>query len=211
VPCRIIGLSEQESMIARREPALTRRMTSLALVMLLHGLLLMLLLQTFTHNGVRTLPTRETILRLLPLLKPAPQQEAAPRSSAAPRPAPLVIPAAPETGAAPETPDIRALGDRLFGCAPEKLAVMTREERARCAIGLAAPDRSVVTIPKSHVRDPQRRAAEMAAKNKPLVVPCTYVVDAPAPHGSTPGVMVNPVCALDGLVNGFGHPNGLPP
>jgi hypothetical protein len=26
-----------------------------------------------------------------------------------------------------------------------------------------------------------------------------------------PGVMVNPICALDGLLNGFGHPNGLPP
>lgn len=186
-------------------------MTSLALVMLLPGLLLMLLLQTFTHKGVGTLPARETILRLLPLLKPASEQEAAPRSSASPRPAPIAIPAAPQTGATPEAPDLRALGDRLFGCAPERLAVMTPEERARCATGLAAPDRSVVTIPKSRVRDPQRRAAEMAAKNKPLVVPCTYVIDAPAPHGTTPAVMVNPVCALDGLINGFGNPNGLPP
>ena len=196
-------------MVRERQPA--QRMTSLMLVMLLHGLLLMLLLQTFTHKGPRVLPARETILRLLPLLKPAPQQEAAPRSSASPRPAPIVIPAGPETGAAPSAPDLRALGDKLFGCAPEKLAGMTPEERARCATGLTAPDRSVVTIPKSHVRDPQRRAAEMAAKNKPLVVPCTYVIDAPAPHGTTPAVMVNPICALDGLLNGFGNPNGLPP
>lgn len=186
-------------------------MTSAALVMLLHGLLLMLLLQTFTHKGARVLPTRETILRLLPLLKPAPQQEAAPRSSAIPRPAPIIIPAAPQIGAAPNTLDLRALGDRLFGCAPEKLATMTPEERARCSTGLAAPDPSVITIPKSHVRDPVRRAAEMAARNRPLVVPCTYVIDAPAPHGTTPGVMVNPLCAIDGLFNGFGHPNGLPP
>src|SRR6186713_2016724 len=104
-------------MIVRQERALTHRttsqMTSLALVLLLHGLLLMLLLQTFAHKGVRTLPTRETILRLLPRLKPAPQQDAAPRSSAAPRPAPIVIPAAPEIGAAPNAPDLRALGDRL--------------------------------------------------------------------------------------------------
>lgn len=190
---------------------LTHRMTSLALVMLLHGLLLMLLLQTFAHKGIRVLPTRETILRLLPLLKPAPEQEAAPRSSASPRPAPLVIPAAPETGAAPNAPDLRGLGERLFGCAPEKLATLTPEERARCATGLVAPDRNVVIFPQSRVRDPQRRAAEMAARNKPLVVPCTYVIDAPAPHSTTPGVMVNPVCALDGLINGFGHPNGLPP
>jgi hypothetical protein len=171
----------------------------------------MLLLQTFTHKGTRALPTRETVLRLLPLLKPAPEQQAVPRSSAAPRPAPLVIPAAPQTGAAPQAPDLRAFGERLFGCAPEKLATMTAEERARCSTGLATPDRSVVTIPKSHVRDPGRRAAEMAARNKPPVVPCTYVIDAPAPQGSTLGVMVSPLCVVDGLVNGFGHPNGLPP
>jgi hypothetical protein len=202
-------------MIVRQERALTHRttsqMTSLALVLLLHGLLLMLLLQTFAHKGVRTLPTRETILRLLPRLKPAPQQDAAPRSSSAPRPAPIVIPAAPEIGAAPNAPDLRALTDRLFGCAPERLAVMTPDERARCATGLAAPDRNTVIFPQSRVRDPQRRAAEMAAKNKPLVVPCTYITEAPAPHGTTPGVMLNPLCALDGLMNGFGHPNGLPP
>lgn len=199
-------------MFVRQQNALTHRMTSLVLVMLLHGLLLMALLQTFAHKGAPVLPTRETILRLLPLLKPAPQQQAAPRSSASPRPAPLVSPAAPEIGAAPHAPDLRALGDSLFGCAPEKLAVMTPDERARCSTGLAAPDRTVITIPKSHVRDPQRRAAEMAARNKPLVVPCTYVGEAPAPYGSTvPSTMVNPLCVLDGLANGFGHPNGLPP
>lgn len=198
-------------MFVRQQNALTHRMTSLALVMLLHGLLLMLLLQTFTYKNARILPTPGAILRLLPLLKSAPEQQAAPRSSARPRPAPLVIPAAPEIGASPQTQDLRALGDKLFGCAPERLAAMTPEERARCSTGLAAPDRNVVTIPKSHVRDPQRRAAEMAARNKPLVVPCTYVIDAPAPYGSTLGVMANPICVLDGLVNGFGHPNGLPP
>jgi hypothetical protein len=195
----------------RQQSALTHRMTSLALVMLLHGLLLMLLLQTFTYKNARILPTRETILRLLPLLKPAPQQEAAPRGNARPRPAPLVIPAAPETGAAPDAPDLRALGEKLFGCAPEKLATMTPEERARCSTGLAAPDRNVVTFPKSRVRDPVRRAAEMAAKNKPLVGPCTYVTDAPAPHGSSPAMMISPLCVLDGLANGFGYPTGLPP
>lgn len=198
-------------MIVRQEQTLAHRMTSLALVLLLHGLLLMALLQTFAHKGVRTLPTRETILRLLPQLKPAPQQDAAPRSSARPRPAPMAVPAAPEIGASPNAPDLRALGDRLFGCAPERLAVMTPDERARCSTGLTAPDRSTVIFPQSRVRDPQRRAAEMAAKSKPLVVPCTYITEAPAPHGTTPGVMVNPLCALDGLFNGFGHPNGLPP
>src|SRR5689334_18864336 len=108
-----VGVSHAyaESVFVRQQSALTHRMTSLALVMLLHGLLLMLLLQTFTHKGTRVLPTRETILRFLPLLKPAPEQEAAPRSSANPRPAPLVIPAAPETGAAPQAPDLRALGE----------------------------------------------------------------------------------------------------
>jgi hypothetical protein len=63
--------------------------------------------------------------------------------------------------------------------------------------------------PKSHVKDPTRREAEMRTKNTPGRVPCTYITSAPAPHGSAPLPMVNPVCALDGLINGFGPLNGL--
>jgi len=108
-------------------------------------------------------------------------------------------------------PDVTGLGMRLFGCTPEQIARLTPEERARCATGLKAPDKSVVTIPKSHVQDPARRAAELQAKNSPPRTPCVYAGSVPAPHGGAVAVMVDPVCAIDGLLNGFAPVTGLPP
>lgn len=197
-------------MTVRPAHALTNRMISLMLVIAMHGLLLMLLLHAFTQKDTRAFSPRETILRLLPLLRPAPQEEAAPSSGAArgarPIPAPIIPPV---SATAPAAPDMTGLGMRLFGCAPERLATLTPEERARCATGLKAPDPTVVTIPKSHVQDPQRRAAEMRAKNSTPRIPCTYTGSTPAPHGSGVAVMVDPVCAVDGLLNGFAPLTGL--
>ncbi len=191
--------------------ALTNRMTSLTLVTLLHGLLLLILLNAFTQKDTRVFSPRETILRLLPLLRPAPQQDAAPSAGAArnarPLPAPVVPPA---TAIEPAAPDVTGLGHSLFGCAPERLAAMTADERQRCATGLKAPDRNLVVIPKSHVQDPARRAAEMKARNAPLRVPCTYTGSAPGPYFSnTVTGMINPGCVLDGLFNGFAPLTGL--
>ncbi len=195
-------------MTVRPAHALTNRMTSLTLVMLLHGLVLMLLLHAFTQKNARPLSPRETILRLLPLLQIAPQEDAAPSAGAAPRARALPAPVMPP--AISTAPDVTGLGMRLFGCAPEQLARLTPEERARCATGLKAPDPSVVTFPKSLVRDPARRAAELKAKNSPPRIPCTYAGSAPAPHGTAVAVMVDPVCAIDGLLNGYAPLTGLP-
>jgi hypothetical protein len=198
-------------MTVRPAHALSNRMTSLMLVMLLHGLLLMLLLHAFTQNDTRPLSPRETILRLLPLLQRAPLEEAAPSAGAAPRARPMPAPAMPPAiTTTPAAPDVTGLGRQLFGCAPERLATLSPEDRARCATGLKAPDRSVVTFPKSHVQDPARRAAELKAKNSPPRIPCTYAGSAPAPHGTAVAVMVDPVCAMDGLFNGFAPLTGLP-
>ena len=192
-------------------PLSAQRMTSLMLVLLLHGLLLMLLLQAFTQKNTRALSPRDTILRLLPSLQRSPQQEAMPSAGAARNARPIPAPALPPEIATAPAPDVAGPGLQLFGCAPEQLATLTPEERARCAIGLTAPDRSVVTIPKSHVQDPARRAAEMKAKNSPPRLPCSYVGVAPGPsYGTTvPSVMVNPSCVLDGLFNGFAPLTGL--
>jgi hypothetical protein len=200
-------------MSVRPAHALTNRMTSLMLVALLHGLLLLFLLQVFTQTSAPLLSPRETILRLLPLLKTAPQEDAAPSAGAArgarPLPAPDIT--QPNSAVEPAAPDITGLGHSLFACAPERLATMTAQERARCATGLKAPDRSVVIIPKSHVQDPARRAAEMRAKNSPLHVPCTSTGSAPGPYGSkSVAAMIDPGCALRGLVNGFDPLTGDP-
>jgi hypothetical protein len=185
-------------------------MTSLMLVMLLHGLLLMLLLHAFTQKNTAALSPRESILRLLPLLR-SPQEEAAPSAGAAPRARPMPAPVMPPAiSTAPAAPDVPGLGRQLFGCAPERLATLSPEERARCATGLKAPDKSVVTFPKSHVQDPARRAAELKAKNSPPRIPCTFTGSAPAPHGTAMAVMVDPVCVIDGLFNGYAPLTGLP-
>lgn len=200
-------------MSVRPAHALTNRMTSLMLVALLHGLLLLFLLQAFTQKDGRVFPPRETILRLLPLLKLAPPDDAAPSAGAARGARPLPAPAVtqPNSAVEPAAPDISGLGHSLFGCAPERLATMTAEERAHCATDLKAPDRSEVIIPKSRVQDPARRAAEMRAKNSPLHVPCTYTGSAPGPYGSkSVAGMIDPGCALRGLVNGFDPLTGQP-
>lgn len=194
-------------MIARPQPA--QRMTSLMLVLLLHALLLMLLLNAFTQKNARPDAARETILRLLPMFQRA--QEAAPRSGTVTGTRAVIAPSAPPVIPAQPAPDISGLGMQLFGCAPERLATLSPTERARCATGLVHPDRSIVTIPKSHVVDPARRAAEMKARNSPIRIPCTYVGVVPGPYFSnSPTGMIDPSCALDGLVNGFAPVTGLP-
>jgi hypothetical protein len=204
-------------MLATAPMAISRfsaqRMTSLSLVLLLHALLLLLLLHAFTQKSGPRLMPRETILRLLPLLRPTPQtDEAGPRSAGTAQGArPALAPSAPATAPAAPMPDVTGLGFNLFGCAPERLATLTPEERARCNTGLKAPGRDVVIIPKSHVLDPARRAAEMKAKNSPLRIPCTSTGSAPGPYFSKSVTgMIDPGCALRGLVNGFDPLTGEP-
>lgn len=204
-------------MLATAPMAISRfsaqRMTSLSLVLLLHALLLLLLLHAFTQKNGSRLTPRETILRLLPLLRPTPQTDETgpPSAGTAPGARPSLAPAAPATAPTAQTPDITGLGFNLFGCAPERLAMLTPDERARCNTGLKAPGRDVVIIPKSHVQDPARRAAEMRAKNSPLSIPCTSTGSAPGPYGSkSVAAMIDPGCALRGLLNGFDPLTGAP-
>jgi len=105
---------------------------------------------------------------------------------------------------------IRGLGQALLGCAPENLSNLTPEQRSHCPGGFSRPDDSAVTEPPSHVKDPVRRAAEMRARNTPLRIPCTSVIDAPVGGGTAAVPMVNPVCMVEGAVKGFGPLSGLP-
>jgi len=187
-----------------------RRLSSAFLVALLHGLLLLALLHFLVPSQSR--PGTQRILESFVTFA----RKAAP-AEAPPLPA---MPAPPSrggvtSGAAPSlaptiaAPDIRGLGQSLFGCAPETLANLSPEQRSHCTNGLARPDDSAVIEPPSHVKDPARRAAEMRAKNTPGRIPCTYLGQAPAPYGSTTTVMADPVCVMDGLTNGFGPLSGL--
>ncbi|MDB5734538.1 MAG: hypothetical protein JWP16_555 [Alphaproteobacteria bacterium] len=177
------------------------------LVLLLHLLLLLGLLRSLTAPIKSPHATaREMILRLLPLLKSAPAENAAPPAVASPQLRSRIVPVVPPPGSAP-APSLSGLGQSLFGCAPENLSTLSREQRAHCATGLARPDDSVMAEPPSHVKDPARRAAEMRTKNTPGRIPCTYIAVDKGEGHAVPAV--DPLCVLDGLINGFGPLNGL--
>ena len=178
------------------------------LVLLLHLALLLGLLRAVTAPmQPPPIQAREMILRLMPQLKSPLAQRPASRAVASPQLRSPVVPLVRPPLAT--VPDLSGFGRSLFGCAPENLGNLSHEERAHCDTGPMRPGANAMTEPQSHVKDPSRRAAEMAAKNTPGRIPCTYVTASPSPSSSAPAFMFNPFCVIDGLVNGFEPLNGL--
>jgi hypothetical protein len=145
--------------------------------------------------------------------KPVPGPARA-RPSRLPPPAtpPSILPplAVPPVAVPPES-DLRAFGRQLFGCAPENRNTLTPDERARCSGFARVPrDRDRVGEPPSLVKDPARRAAELAARNTPARVPCVTLTSRSLGFAGAQdtGVMADPLCVLKGWIDGFG---GLPP
>jgi hypothetical protein len=63
---------------------------------------------------------------------------------------------------------------QLFDCAPQNFGNLSPEDQARCAgAGIAPPDAATFEL-QSHVRDPARRAEELAARRAPARVSCTH-------------------------------------
>ena len=193
-------------------PASSQRAISALLVLLLHALLLFAFLQFLVKPQSAGISHPERLLELMISMPKAPAPPPALRGQRAPVRA---QPGGEYSGAMPsftppaETPDIRGLGQALTGCTPENLINLTAEQRAHCHSGFSAPDESALTEPRSHVKDPLRRAAEIKARNAPLRVPCTSVVDAPVGGGTAAVPMADPFCVLGGAIKGFGPLNGL--
>jgi hypothetical protein len=179
------------------ESSVVRRFGSGLLVLLLHLLILLALLHMVAApRRPRGVNSREILLQMI---RPTPPQD----STAPPLPR-LIQPSrgdaqsiAPSLTAPMATPDFRGLGRSLFGCAPEALAGMTPEERSRCPGTFAKPDDTVVTIPQSHVKDPQRRAAEMRARNTPGRIPCSYIAVDRSFGRAVPAASLD--CLADGI------------
>ena len=200
------------SSYVRQIPYLAQRATGLVLVALLHLLLLLSLLTGLVQPVTRARLVRELtwVVPPLPRAKPSPQAGIATAPARHPAPPPLyVLPQAPPSSQA--APDIQSFGQSLFGCAPERYAEMTEDRRAHCPPQFAMPDPARLSDPPSQVKDPARRATELAAKNTPGRIPCVVVMTAPVPHGTTAAPAIDPVCVLKGLVDGFGPLSGLPP
>ena len=146
--------------------------------------------------------------RLREAVKPAPGSRRGKPSPVPPLVAPQIIP--PVALPPPPMTDLRAFGNALFGCAPENLNNLTPEQRAHC-IGFAAlpRDSDGVAESRSLVKDLPRREAELAARNTPARVPCASVrTKSLGPGFQDTGIMTDPLCVLNGWINGFG---GLPP
>lgn len=205
-------------MPAYQGPSYRRRALSIILVSALHAVLLFALLRFMVQPQTRPVLQAERLLEMIlrpqaPATRP---QAAQPQTSIAPRRERGRATVSPVPSFAPpaQAPDITALGRALTGCAPENLSgnssSLSPQERAHCPGAFHKPDESVVAEPPSHVKDRARRAAEMAAKNRPGRIPCTYIGSTGAPGGGGAAPMVDPICAINGLINGFEPLNGLP-
>jgi hypothetical protein len=179
---------------AQSPSANIRRIVSAALVLLLHLLLLAALLHSVIHP-VRTAAMREIFFQL------APRRERAIPLPAPPLPAMIAPPrGGVTTGAmptpAPAAPDMRGLGQALFGCAPEILGSLTPEQRSHCTTGFARPDANAVAAPSTHVKDAARWAGALKERNTPGRIPCTYIAVTPvmAGAGGTKVPMAEFVC-----------------
>jgi hypothetical protein len=159
-----------------------QRALGLALVALLHLLLLMALLQAVIHPSRPVAAAREIFLRFIPrppqppVVVPVPKAVAIPPRGGAPLRA--IVPLAPVTPA----PDLRGLGQSLFGCSPESLASASPQERSHCLSGLARPGDGAV--PHDHTKDSERWANAIKERNAPPgQIPCTYIAETPVTAG----------------------------
>jgi hypothetical protein len=191
---------------------ISHRAMSLLLVLLLHVLLVLAFLRLMVMSpAVATHPERllEMMIDTSRRLTPAPVM---PRQKIAPpRAQPRGAPFHPLPSFVPptEVPDIRGLGQAILGCAPENLSNLTPDQRVHCPNTFTRPDDSAVLEPRSRVKDPNRRAAEMAAKNTPGRIPCTYIAVDAAQRQAAPAV--DWICLADGLFGrGFAPLTGLP-
>lgn len=123
-----------------------------------------------------TLPTQREIYFFF---RPKPPPPAPPRKPVFIPPAEPTAPVFPEAPLPPAPtalipPDVKGLGQSLFGCAPENLANLTPQERAHCsgAPGIASADSDLRAGFVEHALQAARWSAALHARNTPLTVPC---------------------------------------
>jgi hypothetical protein len=93
------------------------------------------------------------------------------------------------------------LGSELFDCAPENFSNLSAEDQEKCrgfALSPANPD--TVAALRSHVRDPERHAAELGARKAPLRIDCARTETVIIEHNAEDHrVLVDPLCVLRGI------------
>lgn len=146
--------------------------------------------------------------RLEPEAAPLPLRTAplfAPMPAVRLPPPPMAPPGAsvPDMHALPATPDLRALGQSIFGCRVDLWANLTAEQRARCprpGEGVAIQDAPNLMGTRSHVKDEAHWEDEWAREKSPPLLPC--------------GGFVDVLCLLgkiaDGSLSDYGDPKTWP-
>ncbi|HVV64968.1 MAG TPA: hypothetical protein VHC42_05835 [Rhizomicrobium sp.] len=175
------------------------RMAGVCAVILVHALLIAFVLSGLPKLVAVPRGPHELIMMLVS--KPAPQK--ASRKTVSRPKVPSSIShspySAPKTMHEPSAPNTLAIPE--LGCAPENLGKLSAEEQAKCGdFGVSPPDKTAIAGFRSHVRDPELHAAELAARKAPARVDCTRTVTRVIMNiAQDNGVMVDTRCAL-GLV-----------
>jgi len=182
------------------------RVVGLSIALLLQAGFIAVLVQSLHVNVARKLVPREWIL-LLPKLPAPPPEKIVPHIKARPLEAPLPAVSIPRVEPAPQAVPLSGLGNALFGCAPQNFSNLSPEDQAKCrGFAMSPPNPDTVAALRSHVRDPEQRAAELAARRAPARVDCTHVeteiIDNIAQDHK---LFVDPLCALKGIKRALGR------
>jgi hypothetical protein len=176
----------------------SRRLMGIGGVVLVHLLLIGFILSGLPKSMSAPRKAREMFLLLMP--KPEPQKKLLPRDTATRRTmrAPAYFPQI----VSPRAPAATKLSIPLFDCAPENLGNLSPQDQAKCAgRGITPPDGASVAL-RSHVRDPARRAEELAGRRAPARVSCTrtetQVIQNVVQQHS---LIVDPLCAAGALLH----------
>jgi hypothetical protein len=190
------------------------RAGAVALLLLIHAMFISLLLNAKMKIASAPQTGQEILLPLV--IQPArplkPERESKrPKSNRAPP----QLHALPPRFSTPEAqPDLTGVGQALFDCDLGNLAGMSPEARAKCPQSMTArtpPGTIEAGMPKKTLAlQGDRWAASIVARQKPSQVPCVSLEQGPvSPFGGqkpSTTVMTDPLCALNGLINGFGGP-----
>ncbi|HWA92368.1 MAG TPA: hypothetical protein VG889_20190 [Rhizomicrobium sp.] len=182
-----------------------RRLSGIAAATFVHLLLIAFVLSGLPKSAPIPRAVHEIMLVLMPKPKPVdvePPPKAAPRRAAIPSwvraPVPVI---------APQVAPSVELRIPLFRCAPENFEKLSPEEQAKCSgIGIAPPDRRTVAALRSHVLDPARHEAELAARRTPARVDCTRLKHEVIQNiVQQDSLIVDPLCALGDIRHALGR------
>jgi hypothetical protein len=192
-------------------PAFRDRMVGAALVVLLHVALLAALMEGRLKSGVA--PQPETILFLAPPSRAVPPPRIIPtdRSVRSAR-RPQVVPDYRPANAAPAPPDIRALGQALFGCDLENLNALSGERKSQCekyrnAIGARVAHGEPNLLERPFSAGDVAWAESIIRRNTPVRVDCTHVDTQVQDRMQTTTAMVDIPCVIRHFMSGQGLVN----